>query len=522
MQLLVRALPRSAGAVVRMHVCALSHSARHFVAAPPLDDSKNHVPIVVQKFGGTSLGTPEKLEKVLNIVGKWHRDNRVACVVSALSSHTKAEGTTTRLLNAAENAVHQEPFHQFLDAIEDTHLDVVYTMLRKHENREIVKQHISKELRMVRRFCESLTVIRELSPRSHDMIVGCGERLSAGLIAGVLRENDIPAAYVNLSNLFRDPLDASKTGYHRLATAAIRSFLDREVDVDGVVPVITGYMGDIEGGIVQGIGRGYSDLTAALVAAALRADALQVWKESDGIFTGNPTKINAARLLHNVTPREAAELTYFGNEVLHPFTMECAIEAQIPIHILNTFKIDSPGTVVAPGQPFHRMQSNGVTAVVSKKNVRVISLASNRMMSSPKFLARVFEAFGNRGVKIDLISTAETNLSIAIHESVPDADAEALLQDLEKVGECTMVDGRALVAIIGEGMKNQIGVAARMFRCLSDAGVNFEMITQGASEINVSVIINAADADKAIAEIHAEFLEGSEAEELEELADPAN
>lgn len=232
--------------------------------------------LVVQKFGGTSLGTPEKLEKVVKIVDKWNRQGRVACVVSALSSHTKAEGTTTRLLMAAESAVTQEPFHHYLDAIEDTHLDVIYSMLRKHENRELVKQHVSKELRTVRRFCESLTVIRELSPRSHDMIIGCGERLSAGLIAGVLRENDIPAIYVNLSNLFRTPLNASEMGYHTKAISAIRHYLEREVDVDGVVPVITGYLGDVQGGIIHGIGRGYSDLTAALVAAALRAHCLQV------------------------------------------------------------------------------------------------------------------------------------------------------------------------------------------------------------------------------------------------------
>jgi aspartate kinase len=240
------------------------------------DDGRRTTPLVVQKFGGTSLGTPEKLEKVLNIVTRWHEQGGVACVVSALSSHTKSEGTTSRLLMAAESAVAEEPFHHYLDAIEDTHLDVVYSMLRKHENRETVKTHVARELRIVRRFCESLTVIRELSPRSHDMIIGCGERLSAGLIAGVLREHSIPAVYVNLSNLFRSPLETDKTGYHIKATAAIRSLLEREVDVDGVVPVITGYLGEISGGIINGIGRGYSDLTAALVAAALRADSMQV------------------------------------------------------------------------------------------------------------------------------------------------------------------------------------------------------------------------------------------------------
>lgn len=190
-----------------------------------------------------------------------------------------------------------------------------------------------------------------------------------------------------------------------------------------VVPVITGYMGDFRGGIISSVGRGYSDLTAALVAAAIQANALQVWKESDGIFTGNPTKIKDASLLHIVTPREAAEITYFGNEVLHPFTMECAIEASIPIHILNTFKPESRGTVIDPAVPEEELAkrpgSFGVAAVVSKKNVCVINLASNRMLGSTTFLARVFELFAKHKVKVDLITTSETNISITAHESVP-------------------------------------------------------------------------------------------------------
>ena len=268
----------------------------------------------VQKFGGTSLGTREKLDKVVNIVSTNLKVANLACVVSAISSETKSAGTTSRLLHAAEAAVSEQPFQHYLNAIEDTHLDIIYSMVRTHAHRDAAKQHVLGELRNVRQFCESLTVIRELSPRSHDMIVGCGERLSAGMITAVLQEEGIPAVYVNLSHLFKSPLDATRVGYHISAINAIRESL-RPYDLDNAVPVITGYMGDVAGGIINGIGRGYSDLTAVLTSAALNADALQVWKESDGIFTANPTKVDTAKLLHVVSPREAAELTYFGNEV---------------------------------------------------------------------------------------------------------------------------------------------------------------------------------------------------------------
>jgi len=245
-----------------------------------------------------------------------------------------------------------------------------------------------------------------------------------------------------------------------------------------------------------------------LVAAAFKASALQVWKESDGVFTGNPTKLPRARLLHHVTPREAAELTYFGNEVLHPFTMECAIEAHIPIHILNTFKPTSPGTVIDPHRKTNETQaSQGIVAVCSKKNITVLNLSSNRLLGSATFLAKVFELFAKHRVKVDLISTTEANLSLTIHESVPQSRISALAEDLMPYGQCTLFPKRAIVSCIGEGMKHQVGLAAQMFSCLSDAGINFEMITQGASEINMSVVIDQKDVDRAIELVHGRFLE---------------
>lgn len=286
----------------------------------------------------------------------------------------------------------------YLDAIEATHMDVINTMFKDGENRDGVTEHVSKELDNVRRFCSSLAVIRELSPRSHDMIVGCGERLSAGLISGVLRENNIPSVYVNLSNVF-DALDASRRGYQLEAVAGIRNYMSSLNASSGTVPIVTGYMGEFAGGIVDAVGRGYSDLTGALVAAAVQADALQVWKESDGIFSGNPTKMDNARLVRYVSPPEAAELTYFGNEVLHPFTMECAIEANIPIHILNTFKPESGGTVVDPApnpEAEAERGAYGAVAVVSKKGINVVSITSNRKIGSSTFTAKVFNTIAAR------------------------------------------------------------------------------------------------------------------------------
>lgn len=330
--------------------------------------------------------------------------------------------------------------------------------------------------------CESLSVLRELTPRSHDLVCGAGERLSAGLVAHVLQQSEIPAVSVDLSYVFPQPLDTSLRNYHQQAKQHLSKALQTARESSGYerpVCVVSGYMGEIKGGIIQGVGRGYSDLTAALVAAASNASALQIWKESDGIFTGNPTKIKNARLLSYVTPREAAELTYFGNEVLHPFTMECAIEENIPIQILNTFNPASGGTTIDPtGYTGDRKSDSGLVAVASKKDISVLNLTSNRQVTSPTYIATVFAVLAKYNAKADLISSAEANLSITIHESVSHDTIEKIAIELGSIGHCQVQSHRAIVSAIGEGMKHQVGLAARMFSCLAREGINFEMISQ--------------------------------------------
>ncbi|GAB5358970.1 hypothetical protein AAMO2058_000504600 [Amorphochlora amoebiformis] len=462
-------------------------------------------PTIVQKFGGTSLGTPEKLEKVRAIVCDWHKKSKPLAVVSAMSSYTKSEGTTSRLLAAADAAVNKGRFGPIIDRIEDTHLEIVYSMLKDHKIKEVAREHVNAELTHIKRFLESLTVIREISGRSMDMIVGTGERLSAGVIAAVLQQEGVPAEYVNLSNIF-DGLDAQQTDFRVIAKAKIGEILNPML-LEEKVPIVTGFMGHVQKGILEGIGRGYSDLTSGLVAAAVQADALQVWKESDGIFTGNPTKLAKARLVHHVTPREAAELTHFGNEVLHPYTMECTIEDNVPVHILNTFKPDSKGTIV---EPRTKHPQRGIVAISSKKGITMVTIASNKRLGNTSFMSRVFATAFKHGIKVDLISTSLVNLSLTIHESVTVKALTAFLEELDDVGTAIIRKERAIISCIGEGMRSNKGLAGRLFKCLGDAGINIQMITQGANEINMSIIVDMNDQQKALETIHKTFIDGTE------------
>ena len=268
----------------------------------------------------------------------------------------------------------------------------------------------------------------------------------------MLREEGIDSVNVDLSNAFPNELDTGKRGYHHIAKGEIKKLVEPIVR-RGTVPVVTGFFGHVKGGIIKGVGRGYTDLTSALTAGALSAKALQVWKESDGVFTGNPTKLDKAKLLSLVTPTEAAELTYFGNEVLHPFTMECAIEDRVPIHILNTFKPTSGGTSIVDGdleENFDDMikareGKYGIIAVCSKKGVPVLNLQSNRQLDSANFYARVFELMAAHNIKADLISTSVANLSVTLHETTPQSRIEGLVADLEEIGVPKIRWNRAIV-----------------------------------------------------------------------------
>lgn len=264
------------------------------------------------------------------------------------------------------------------------------------------------------------------------------------------------------------------------------------------VPVITGYFGTVPGGLIDGeIGRGYTDLCAALAAVGLHAEELQIWKEVDGIFTADPSKVPTARLLPTITPSEAAELTFYGSEVIHHLTMDQVIHATPPIKIrIKNVKnprgngtIILPDPVLAPGQLHHSRSSSALqlsktpkrpTAVTIKDKISVINVHSNKRSISHGFFAKVFSILDRRQLSVDLISTSEVHVSMAIHSpSIPDSDLVLVKEELEECGEVSVLDKMAILSLVGAEMKNMVGIAGRMFSTLGEHNVNIEMISQG-------------------------------------------
>ena len=307
----------------------------------------------------------------------------------------------------------------------------------------------------------------------------------------------VAAEYVDLSDIThsKTPKGLDMNFYREIAEV-----LEEKIGSCGdKVPVITGYFGTVPGGLIDGeIGRGYTDLCAALVAVAMSAEELQVWKEVDGIFTADPSKVPTARLLPTITPSEAAELTFYGSEVIHHLTMDQVIHASPPIRIrIKNVKnprgngtIILPDPILTPGQLHHSRSTSALhktrktpkrpTAVTIKDKISVINVHSNKRSISHGFFAKVFSILDQRQLSVDLISTSEVHVSMAIHSpSIPAAELISVKKELEECGEVSILDKMAILSLVGAEMKNMVGVAGRMFSTLGEHNVNIEMISQG-------------------------------------------
>ncbi|EPS27368.1 hypothetical protein PDE_02311 [Penicillium oxalicum 114-2] len=501
----------------------------------PVANGAGHSNWVVQKFGGTSVGK-FALNIIEQVVQPSLVDNRVAVVCSARSSSTKAEGTTNRLLRAARDAEssHSQQYHTFVEAVRSEHVQVVQEQIQSSELRDQVIADINTECQKVLKVLEAAQTLGEISARCVDKVMSAGEKLSCRLMAAFLQDRGVDSQYVDLAEVIDFPIGPNgldQDFYNSLA-AALGKLV---ADCGHRVPVITGYFGTIPGGLLDQVGRGYTDLCAALVAVGTHAKELQVWKEVDGIFTADPRKVPTARLLPTITPAEAAELTFYGSEVIHPFTMEQVIRAKIPIRIKNVMNPKNRGTVIFPDSaaelerdtPGHdprlfRTRSPSLmqkpkrpTAVTIKHKILVINVHSNKRSLSHGFFAGIFSILDKWRLSIDLISTSEVHVSMALHSELPllngngrddyqviDDSLKGALNDLTKYGTVDIIPDMAILSLVGKQMKNMIGVAGRMFTTLGENNVNIEMISQGASEINISCVIEERDADRALNIIH--------------------
>ncbi|KIW71542.1 hypothetical protein PV04_03697 [Phialophora macrospora] len=493
-------------------------------------------PIHVLKFGGTSVGKfPQDIVKV---VKSGLLETNIAIVCSARSSSTKAAGTTNRLLRAATEAENHRNFQQLVEDVRLEHVEAANTCIQSEKIRSRLKTEIEDECTLVVRILEAAQTLGETSPRSRDKVMSTGEKLSCRFMTALLQDRGTDAEYVDLADVIDFPVShgLDQQFYDNLASRLARRLRDIPT---GTVPVITGYFGAIPRGLLSTVGRGYTDLCAALVAVGIKAKELQIWKEVDGIFTADPRKVPTAQLISQISPAEAAELTFYGSEVIHPSTMDQVIRARIPIRIKNVMNPRGGGTIIYPDTPseldssssghdpklFRRSRSSSLlterekpkrpTAVTMKHKILVMNIHSNKRALSHGFFAGIFSTLDKWRLSVDVISTSEVNMSMALHSEAPlytgggddeyrivDQDLRGAIEELKTYGTVDIIPEMAIVSLVGKEMKNMVGIAGKMFSTLGANNVNIEMISQGASEINISCVIEERDADRALNILH--------------------
>lgn len=433
--------------------------------------------MIVMKFGGSSVANRAQIEKVQGIVRSLAGKRPV--VVS--SAH---KGITDALVRAAKEATKG-----------NSEADLVI-----EKQRGIARELGCSDDLLAPMFAElddllrGIRLVRELSPRSLDFVSSFGERWSVRCIADFFSRNGLPAkAYDSWSLGF---ITNSDFGCARpLASFAPAARAHFEKMDASVVPIVTGFVGKAENGDITTVGRNGSDLTATLFGAAIGAREVQIWSDTDGVMSADPSVVKAARNIPEMRFEEAAELAYFGSRVLHPATLLPAMDAKIPVRVLNTNRPEHPGTVI-----HDRIgDANGVTSIAYKENQYVLTITSPRMFGELGFLGRVFEGCSRHGVVVDMVTTSEVSVSLTGNSREP---LERLASDLPPLGEVRLESGRAILVIVGEALAKRPGLGAEILGAVARAGVNVEMISHAFGSINLSLVVKDGDISKAVSVLH--------------------
>lgn len=473
--------------------------------------------MIVMKFGGTSVGTTESIAQVAEIVAKAVAQQAQAETPGVLVVTSAMSGVTNALISSAQAAAtgDETPYREGRSQLLVKHQVVAGQLIEDGVERAALGRLFDNRLREFERLCRSIAVLGELTQRGLDVVSGVGERLSAPLLAAVLRARGVKAQFVDAGELIIT--DDSFGSANPLMEPTVARCRDRLLPMiqSGVVPVITGFVGATENGVPTTLGRGGSDYSAALLGAALDVDEIQIWTDVDGVMTADPRIVKNARSMTELSYEEVAELAYYGAKVLHPKTATPAVEKKIPLRVLNTFNPSHPGTRIIEKTDGH---SQGVKAITAVRDMRLITVAGRGMIGIPGIAARTFGTVARQSANVLMISQGSSEQSICF--VVPDAEAEGVVVALNiefarelsqhLIEEISSQSDIVIVAVVGSGMKGTPGIAARVFNALGAHNINVIAIAQGASEANISLVVLQAAADDAIRAIHDAFELGLE------------
>lgn len=458
----------------------------------------------VLKFGGTSVANAQNIKLVRDIVQKKSADGRLVVVVSALS------GMTDLLLKTAAVASSKDAsYKELLSEIERRHMDAVRELVPIAAQSALLS-HTKRALNQLETLLDGCFLLGELSGRTSDAIAGFGELLSSHIIAEAFRETMPEARYLDSREVIKTDNSFGKaTVDFALTDDLIRSHF---AGSPAKVTVVPGFVATSNDGHSTTLGRGGSDYTAAIIAAAVKASDLEIWTDVSGMFTANPKLVKQAQPISRISYQEAMELSHFGAKVLYPPTIQPVLSTGIPIWIKNTFAPDEWGTYISNEAQDSATPIKGISHV---DNITLLTVEGSAIIGVAGFSRRLFEALSSRNISVIFITQASSEHSICI--GIQNADAEKAKAAINLAFETEIAQQRidpvivekdlCIVALVGESMRNHQGISGRMFSALGKNNVNIRAIAQGASERNISVVINEADVKKALNTLHEKFFE---------------
>jgi aspartokinase/homoserine dehydrogenase 1 len=463
--------------------------------------------MIVMKFGGTSVGTGERIAHVARIGAEVMQRTGTApvMVVSAMS------GVTDSLVKAATTAAMGDgrTFRLIREELQTKHHQAIAACVNDAEHGRGLRAEMDTLLQWFETLCTSIYTLGELTPRGLDAVSGLGERLSARITAAALLSQGVKAQTVEATELIvTDNHFGSAAPLWEETTAKTRARLLPLIEA-GVVPVVTGFIGATTSGVPTTLGRGGSDYSATILGRCLPAEEVWIWTDVDGVMTADPRIVPEARTLPTISYGEVAELSFFGAKVLHPKTIQPVAELGIPVRVLNTFHPDHPGTLVCR-EVAETPLVKGITAI---RNLSIVTVEGRGMQGVPGVAGRVFTAVARSGASILMItqSSSEQNICFLVRT----VDTPAVVEAVEKEFELEMMRGDvdrvgrqdevAIIAVVGPAIMGKPGIAARVFGALANRNINIISIAQGSSEYNLSLVVSQHDVDEGVRAIHKQF-----------------
>ena len=456
----------------------------------------------VMKFGGSSLADSQRIKQTVSII-KNVEDQSVTVILSAM------KGVTNLLIDAAEKAESGDPaYKNNMDEIRNKHFDCIDELFNKNAPEQLTKG-IDQMLSELKDILHGVELVRECSLKTKDIIMSFGERMNCFQFASYMNSLDIKSDYIDARSIIKTDGNFGK-GNVQFETS-YKLIRERIELIGGSIGIVTGFIASDTSNRTTTLGRNGSDYTASIVGAALEAKTVEIWTDVDGVLTADPRIVENAYVIPQLSIQEAMELSYFGAEVIHPYTLIPTIDKKIPVFIKNTLNPTAQGTIISEKSS---KKDSIITGIASIDKVSLINIEGGGMVGIPGIASVIFNSLAEAGVNIIMITQASSEHSISILCRTEEVRAASdklhknLASDIEskKIQNIEIVDDLVIIAVIGENMIGTIGLSGKLFSAVAEANVNILAIAQGSSERNISFVIHEKDKNLALNEIHKKFI----------------